>query len=102
MAKRPSAPPPRRGRPVFRPRFSLSLLYTVFFFFLFALLLALPELLEAARSLPPGSRSEDLARGEQVARQALSGAELLLALGLALAATVLGARSGRLPGLRED
>ena len=101
MSETPSRP---AGRAVFRPRFTLSLLYLVFFFFLFGLLLALPELLEGARELGPGPDEltpEELDRARETARGALAGGRLLLALGLAVIATGLGSYARLLPGLRD-
>lgn len=100
-----SPPPPRRTpRPVFRPRFTLSLLYLIAFFLLFGTLFALPDLLEAAGSLPPGPTRltpEELEQAERVGRDALSRTQLAAALLAALAATALGARANLLPGLRN-
>jgi hypothetical protein len=97
-------PTRRDGRAVFRPRFTLSLLYLVFFFFLFGLLLALPELLEGVRELGPGPDEltpEELDRARETARGALAGGRLLVALGLAVIATGLGSYARLLPGLRD-
>lgn len=101
----PERPLRRSPRPVFRPRFTLSLLYLGAFFLLFGTLFALPELLAAAGSLPPGPARltpEELEQAERVGREALSRTELLAALVAALAATAGGARAGLLPGLRSD
>jgi hypothetical protein len=89
---------------VFRPRFTLTLLYLAFFFFLFGILLALPELLAGARDLGPGPEeltTEELDRARETAREALRGGRLLVALALAVIATGLGAFARVLPGLRE-
>ena len=99
------APPRRSPRPVFRPRFTLTLLYLAFFFFLFGLLLALPELLEGARDLGPGPEEltpEELDSARETAREALRGGRLLVALALAVIATGLGSFARVLPGLREN
>ena len=100
----PEAGSRRAGTPVFRPRFTLTLLYLAFFFFLFGLLLALPELLEGARDLGPGPEEltpEELDRARDTARDALQGGRLLVALALAVIATGLGTYARVLPGLRE-
>jgi len=92
--------PPRRRRPPpgFQPRFTLSILYLAGFFFLYALLIVLPEMLGVLESTPPGPEQQELA--EAAAREALDGADLLLAF-LAAAATVgVGAYYQVLPGLR--
>jgi hypothetical protein len=99
-----SETPPRRSeQPVFRPRFTLTILYLAFFFFLFGLLLALPELLQEARDLGPGPDEltpEELARARDTTREALRGGRLFVALGLAVIATGLGSYARLLPGLR--
>jgi len=101
----PEAPSRRSRQPVFRPRFTLTLLYLAFFFFLFAMIFALPDLLEGARNLGPGPEEltpEELARGRDATRDALQGGRLLVALALAVIATGLGAYARVLPGLRGD
>ena len=101
----PEAPSRRSRQPVFRPRFTLTLLYLAFFFFLFAMIFALPDLLEGARNLGPGPEElspEELDEARDIAREALRGGRLLLALGLAAIATGLGSYARVLPGLRGD
>ena len=101
----PEAPPRRSNQPVFRPRFTLTLLYLAFFFFLFGILLALPDLLEGARGLGPGPEDltpEELERARDIARDALQGGRLMVALALATVATGLGAYARVLPGLRGN
>ena len=70
-----SRPPP------FRPHFSLSLLYIAGFFAFFALLLILPEMLDAVAELPPGADAE--LEGAQLA-QRIAGPRLLAAFFLAV------------------
>ena len=97
------APRPRRNPVVFRPRFTLMLLYLVGFFFLYALLFALPDLIEAAASLPPGGEEaspEDLERASEVAANALRGGKIQLALLASIVTVGLSAWKGALPGLR--
>jgi len=99
------APSPRSRQPVFRPRFTLTLLYLAFFFLLFGMVFALPDLLEGARNLGPGPEElspEELARARDTARDALRGGRLLVALALAVIATGLGSYARILPGLRGD
>jgi hypothetical protein len=101
----PEAPPRRPPRPVFRPRFTLSLLYLAFFFFLFGMIFALPDLLQGARELGPGPEEltpEEIAQARNTAREALRGGRLFLALALAVVATGLGSYARLLPGLRGD
>ena len=94
--------PSRRPRTVFRPRFTLMILYLLVFFLLFGLLFALPDLIEAARSLPPGDEltPEELEQAREVARGALRG-RIHLIFVCAVIATGLGAWRRVLPGLRE-
>ncbi len=103
VSENPLPPLPRR-RTAFRPRFTLTLLYLAGFFLLFALLLALPDLLEGASQLPPGPEQltdEELARAEQIGRRALGGGKLLGALLLSVIAVGLGVYRDLLPGMRE-
>ncbi len=90
--------PPRRRPPVFRPSFTLSLLYLVVFFFAFALLLILPELTKVLAEVPPGPEQEQIAR--EVAREAAR-PRLLYAVGLALGCLGLGVYLDILPGLKR-
>ena len=99
MEPRPSRQDPRTRRaPVFRPRFSLTLLYLVGFFFLYALILVLPALTEVLTQVPPGPEQEELAR--QASRKAIRPL-LPIAAGLALVTTLIGAHFQVLPGLRD-
>lgn len=89
------------SRVVFRPHFTLVLLYVAGFFLLFCLLLALPDLIEGARGLPPGSGAltpEDRAQAERIVRGALRG-RIHWALTAAIVVVGAGAWTGRLPGL---
>ena len=90
---------PQGRAPVFRPRFTLSLLYLVGFFFLYALILVAPELASVAE--PGGPQNEAALRhaAEEAARQAIR-PRLPMALVAALASVALGARWRLLPGLR--
>ena len=88
----------RRRAPVFRPSFTLAVLYLGGFFLVFAFLMILPELLSVLRDVPPGPAQEQIAR--EVA-QRVAGPRLLWAVGLALAALGLGAYLQVLPGLKR-
>lgn len=101
----PSEQPPRRRTrsAPFRPRFTLTLLYLVGFFVLFAMILALPDLIEGARQLGPGPEElsdAELEQAREISRRALSGGKLFAALGASVIAVGLGAFRGVLPGLR--
>ncbi len=83
--------------PVFQPRFTLMLLYLALFFFLFAFLLILPDLLDVLASMPPGPDQERAAT--EVARRAMAGKTIPVFL-MALAAAGVGAYYRVLPGMR--
>jgi hypothetical protein len=94
----------RRRTPPFRPAFTLLLLWFALFFFGFALVTLLPDMLAAFRELPPGEgplAPEDLARAREVARRRIEG-KLGWLFGLAALATGALAWSGRLPGVRRS
>ena len=93
---------PRRAAP-FRPRFTLVLLYVAGFFLLYAMLFALPDLIAGARALGPGPEEltpEEMARAHEIARQALAGGKVLIALVASLATVGLGIWRDVLPGVR--
>ena len=94
----PRRDPRTRPAPVFRPRFSLGLLYLVGFFFLYALILVLPALTDILAQVPPGPEQEELAR--QASQKAIRPL-LPVAGGLALVSTLVGAHFQILPGLRD-
>ena len=97
-----SEPGTRRRASVFRPRFTLLMLYLVACFVFFALIFALPDLLAGARELPPGGEltPEELEGAREIARNALRG-RIPLALGAAVVATGLAAWTRVLPGFRD-
>lgn len=99
-----SAPLRPRPAPVtFRPRFTLLVLYFGVFFVFFCFLLALPDLLAAARALPPREgplTDAEREAGARVAAEALRG-KLPLALVASCASIGLGAWTRALPGLRS-
>ena len=89
--------------PLFRPSFTLLLLYLAGFFLFYALLFALPELLAGARELPPGTEPltpEELARAKEISRRALGGGRTYLAFAAALVTIAIAAWRKVLPGLR--
>jgi hypothetical protein len=97
--------PLRPRRPAFRASFSLTLVYLFGLFILFALLLALPDLLQAVQQLPPGPEElseEELELAKQVARRALGGGRLFLAVGCAVVTLGLAAYLQVLPGLKRQ
>ena len=83
---------------MFRPRFTLTILYLAGFFLLYCVALAAPVLLEVARSVPPGP--EQQAASFDAARAAM-GPRLPIALAAAVATTALGIVARVLPGLRR-
>jgi hypothetical protein len=77
------------------------LLYFFLFFVFFALLLALPDLVEALRTTPPATTiEEERAAGARIARAALEG-KLPWALLAAIAGLAAGAWAQVLPGLKR-
>jgi hypothetical protein len=92
-------PPPPRGRAVFRPRFTLTILYFSAFLLLFGLAAAAPALVEVLRTTPPGPEQEAIAR--EAARRAV-GPRLPIATAAALVATGIGIYARLLPGFRAQ
>ncbi|MGH7288330.1 MAG: hypothetical protein ACREI8_09970 [Myxococcota bacterium] len=93
---------PRRST-VFKPRFTIVLLYVAGFFLLYAMLFALPDLVAGARELGPGPEeltSEEMARAQQIASNALAGGKVLIALVASLATVGIGIWRDVLPGVR--
>jgi hypothetical protein len=89
--------------PPFRPRFTLVLFYVAAFFLLYAMLFALPDLVAGARTLGPGPEEltpDELARAREIARQAMGGGKVLIALVAALATVGFGIWRNVLPGVR--
>jgi len=95
----PNRPPlPRRRAPAgFQPRIALGMLYVVGFFFLFALLMVLPELLDVLEQVPSGPEQQQLA--EDAAHEAI-GSKIYVALAGAILLTGLGGYFQVLPGLK--
>lgn len=98
----PPRPRPRLPRDSgFRPEFTLYLVYFFLFFTVFALLLALPALLEGLRTMPPATSIEqERAAGAAIARRAVAG-RLPWALLATFVALGIGGYAGALPGLRR-
>jgi hypothetical protein len=98
--------PPRTSHrstpaPVFRPAFTLLMLYFFAFFVFFAVLLALPALLEGMRTIPPATTLEaERAAGAEIAKRAVQG-KLLYALLAAIVATGIGSYGRILPGVKR-
>jgi hypothetical protein len=85
-----------QSTPSFRPRFTLGIVYIVFFFFLFSILQVLPDLVAVFSEMQPGPAQERAAA--QLAQEHVSPLTSLL---LAVAATSLGSYLQVLPGMRE-
>ena len=94
----PGRPPQRHAAPTFAPRFTLSLVYLVVFFFLYAFILILPALLGILEQVAPGP--EQQAAAEKAARAVIQ-PKLGLAFGLAIVTTAVGGYYGVLPGIRS-
>jgi hypothetical protein len=75
----------------------VGILYLLCFFFVYATLLVLPELLEVLAEVPPGPEQELAAR--DAAQEAASG-RIWIAVGLTLATVIAGAYYRVLPGMR--
>jgi hypothetical protein len=89
--------------PPFRPRFTVLLFYVAGFFLLYAMLFALPDLVAGARSLGPGPEElspEELAQAREIARRAMGGGKVLIALVASLATVGFGVWRNALPGVR--
>ena len=77
------------------------LIYFFVLFLFFALLLAVPDLLEGMRTLPPATSIEaERAAGAEIARHAVKG-KLFAAFLAAAVALGLGAYTRVLPGIRK-
>jgi ABC-type uncharacterized transport system permease subunit len=84
-------------RASFRPRATLALLYFVGFFFLFSFLLVAPVLWRGFQSV--SADPEQWASAQAAVQQAMR-PRVWIAVALAGAATLIGGRSGVLPGSR--
>ena len=91
----------RPARATLRPEFTLLMLYFFVFFLFFALLLALPDLLEGMRTMPPATSIEaERAAGAQIAQHAVQG-KLRWAFLAATVATGIGSYARILPGIKR-
>jgi hypothetical protein len=87
----------------FRPRFTLTLVYLFGFFLLYAMAFALPDLIAGAQELGPGPGEltpEEEERAREVARNALSGGRLLIAVGASVLTVGFALWRRVLPGVR--
>jgi len=89
----------RRPEP-FRPRFTIMILYLAVFFFLFGLLLAVPDLMEVIRQADALPEAELRERSRQITQRSLGGGRVYLALAASAVCVGLGAWQRALPGLR--
>jgi hypothetical protein len=80
-----------------RPFFTLAIVYIFGFFFVYAMALVAPALLDVMNSLPPGPEQQQAA--ERAAYEAAQG-RIGLAFLLSLATVVLGVWAQKLPGFR--
>jgi hypothetical protein len=93
---------PSRGA-AFRPRFTLTLVYLLGFFLIYAMAFALPDLIAGASELGPGPGEltpEEEARASEIARSALSGGRLLIAVGASILTVGFALWRRVLPGVR--
>jgi ABC-type uncharacterized transport system permease subunit len=90
-------PDPLPRRTSFRPRATLGLLYFFGFFFVFCFLLVGPVLWRGFQAVSADAAQWDAA--QQAVQQAMA-PRLWIALVLAAAATLIGGRTGVLPGSR--
>ena len=81
---------------MFRPSFTLALVYLVALFFLYAFLLIMPELMTVLRDVQPGPEQQAIA--EQAARESFR-SKFPWAFALALATLGIGGWLQVLPGL---
>lgn len=89
---------PRRRPASFRPRATLALLYFFGFFFLFCFLLVGPVLWRGFHAVSADATQWDAA--QQAVQQAMA-PRLWIAFALAAAVTLIGGRTGVLPGSRQ-
>jgi hypothetical protein len=92
------APPRRRPASFPRPFASLAIVYIFGFFFVYALAMVVPALIEVMNTVPPGPELERAA--ENAAYEAAQG-RMGLAFLLSLATVVLGVWTQKLPGLKR-
>lgn len=90
---------PRRSAS-FRPRATLALLYFLVFFFVFCFLLVGPALWRGFQAVASDPDPAQWEAAQQAVQQAMA-PRLWIAVALAAAATVIGGRTGVLPGSRD-
>ncbi|MCH7709900.1 MAG: hypothetical protein IH884_15540 [Myxococcales bacterium] len=91
--------PAQSRRPTFRPRFTLGIFYLLGVFFLYAMLLVMPEMIQALKTIPPGPEQQEAVTNML---QANMRPRLGIALVAAIATVLWGAVKGWLPGLRPQ
>ncbi|TDI25757.1 MAG: hypothetical protein E2P06_04070 [Acidobacteria bacterium] len=91
--------PAQSRRPTFRPRFTLGIFYLLGVFFLYAMLLVMPEMIQALKTIPPGPEQQEAVTNML---QANMRPRLGIALVAAIATVLGGAVKGCLPGLRPQ
>ncbi|TDJ14632.1 MAG: hypothetical protein E2O66_02750 [Deltaproteobacteria bacterium] len=91
--------PAQSRRPTFRPRFMLGIFYLLGVFFLYAMLLVMPEMIQALKTIPPGPEQQEAVTNML---QANMRPRLGIALVAAIATVLGGAVKGWLPGLRPQ
>ena len=94
----PPSAPSRRPPAAFTPRLTLCLFYVFGLFFLFALLLVTPTLVDAFQHLPAEADDRELELAQQIAQQTIR-PRLGIALAGSVIATAVGAYTKKLPGL---
>jgi ABC-type sulfate transport system permease component len=92
------APPTRPA--TFQPRFTLSLLYLFGLFFVYCLLLIVPELSRMVEPALPGQEEAVKQAAAELARQTVR-PRLPYAFAAAVVTLLLGSHYGFLPGLRS-
>jgi hypothetical protein len=85
---------------VFRPNFTLSIVYLFLFFFIYSMLFMLPALRDFSNTLPLSMPLEEANAEIAAYAKGLIGPRLIWMLGAALTTTALGIYSGVLPGVR--
>jgi hypothetical protein len=91
-------PDPVRSRPPsFQPRFTLGIFYLFGLFFLYSMLLVLPEMIDVLETVPTGPAQEQAALE---ATRAAASERMPWAFVGSIATVLIGAKQGWLPGLR--
>ncbi len=90
----------RSTKAAFRPNFTFSILYLLFFLFAYGILFTYPDLAEFLSTLPATMPLEEVIEKRNAYATELIGPRLIWMLGAALVTTALGIYSGFLPGVR--